>query len=112
MRTGARAAFAADAVAGKSVFKSQCSVCHSIVVGAKGGIGPTLYGVIDRKAGSLPGYNYSGAMKALGYIWSEAKLKAYLPAPQQAVRGTKMTFGGIKDSKKVDDVVAYLATLK
>jgi len=86
------AALAQDAAAGEKVF-AQCRACHQIGPGAKNLIGPELNGVVGRKAGSVEGYNYSAANKNSGLTWDEATL----------------SFAGIKDDKKIDDVVAYLA---
>jgi cytochrome c len=105
-------AFAADPAAGQKVFKSACAVCHSATAAAYPPIGPTLLGVLGRKAGSLAGFNYSTAMKNADLAWTDAKLAAYLSAPQSVVSGNKMGFAGLKDQTKIDDLIAYLATLK
>jgi cytochrome c len=101
---------AADPTAGQAVFKQQCSICHSPVQG-KNMIGPSLFGVVGRKAGSEPGYTYSAANKNSGITWTEAELETYLDAPMKVVPGTKMTYAGLKDATKRADVIAYLATL-
>ncbi|MGI4877151.1 MAG: c-type cytochrome [Janthinobacterium lividum] len=93
-------------VAGKAVF-AQCGVCHSIVPN-KNGIGPSLYGVVDRPSASVPGFTYSAANKNSHIVWTEPVLYAYLIAPQQYVPGTKMIFAGLKDAQKRADVIAYL----
>jgi cytochrome c len=103
-------AAAQDAAAGQSAF-GQCKACHSVVAG-QNRIGPSLAGVIGRKAASVPGFSYSAAMKAKGVTWTEANLDAYLAKPMANVPGTKMAFAGIADAKKRKDVIAYLATLK
>jgi cytochrome c len=105
-------ALAGDAVKGKAVFAAQCSVCHSPTQGGGTILGPNLFGVVGRHSASVPGFAYSTAMKAAGFTWSQDQLKAYLPSPKGLVPGTKMTFMGLKDPVKVDDLVAYLATLK
>ena len=105
-------ALAGDPGKGKAVFASQCAMCHSAAKGGAPILGPTLFGVVGRKAGSLPGFTYSSAMKAAGFVWSDDKLKAYLPAPKALVPGTKMSYFGVKDPVKLDDLVAYLGTLK
>ena len=101
----------ANVTQGRSVFQSQCATCHGVKPGAPG-IGPSLFGVIGRKAGSLPNYSYSHAMKSAGFVWSPERLEAYLPAPQKAVPGDKMPYAGLKDPAKLAEVVAYLETLK
>ena len=104
------AASAGDAASGAKLF-AQCRVCHSVEPG-KNGLGPSMHGVVGRKAGTLAGFNYSPAMKASGFVWSDAKLNDYLRAPMKSVPGTKMAFAGIADDKRRADVIAYLDTLK
>lgn len=104
-------AAAQDAAAGEKIFKTQCSVCHSVVNGKKG-IGPNLFGLIGRKAGSVPDYQYSSANKTSGLTWDEATLDRYLKAPQQVVPGTKMTYAGLKNDTQRSDLIAYLAGQK
>ncbi len=105
-------ALAGDAASGKTVFFQYCSACHATTKGAPSGLGPSLFGVVGRKAGSLPGYAYSPAMKAADYSWTTDRLAAYLPAPMKVVPGTKMTFAGLKRPGQADDVIAYLSSLK
>jgi cytochrome c len=105
------AAQAADAVAGKAVFTSQCSTCHVVVKGANTTVGPNLFGVAGRKAGSTT-FAYSPAMKAAGFKWTADKLTAYITSPATTVPGNKMPFGGVKDAAKVANLVAYLQTVK
>lgn len=103
-------AAAGDAASGAKLF-AQCRVCHSVEPG-KNGLGPSMHGVVGRKAGTLAGFNFSPAMKASGFVWSDAKLNDYLRAPMKSVPGTKMAFAGIADDKRRADVIAYLDTLK
>lgn len=105
------AAQAADAAAGKAVFTSQCGTCHVVVKGANTTIGPNLFGVVGRKAGSTT-FAYSPAMKAAGFKWTPEKLTAYISAPADTVPKNKMAFGGVKDATKVANLVAYLQTVK
>jgi len=104
-------ASAADAKNGESVF-NRCAICHSNTKGAPARIGPNLFGVVGRKAGSEPGFSYSAAMKSAGFVWTEDKLTAYVQHPQVVVPGNRMAFGGISSGKDAADLVAYLATLK
>jgi len=104
-------ASAGDVKNGAAVF-NRCMVCHSNAKGAPAKIGPNLFGVVGRKAGSAPGFAYSAAMKNSGIVWSDDKLKTYVAHPAQTVPGTKMSFGGIANPHDVDDLVAYLDTLK
>ena len=105
-------AAAGDAVHGKAVFGAQCSTCHSPAHNGPTILGPTLFGVVGRPAASIKGFAYSRGMTASGYTWTDARLKSYLPAPRDAVPGTKMSYAGLKNPAQLDDLVAYLDTLK
>ncbi|MDE2357244.1 MAG: cytochrome c family protein [Alphaproteobacteria bacterium] len=98
--------------AGRAVFQTQCSICHAVTPGAGFKMGPNLHGVVGREAGSLAGYSYSPAMKAAGFVWTEDKLRTYLPNPRATVAGTKMTYAGLHNPQQVADLVAFLATQK
>lgn len=100
------ASFTGDAAKGKTDFLT-CTTCHSIDAGVNK-IGPSLHGVVGRKAGTVPGYTYSTANKDSGITWTEEKLFQYLEKPQRVVPGTKMTFAGWSDPQKRADVIAYL----
>lgn len=104
-------ALAGDPVHGKAVFSAQCAMCHSAQRNVTL-LGPSLFGVVDRKAGSVPGFSYSPAMKAAGFVWTDDKLRAYLPAPRAIVAGTRMTYAGLKNPGQLDDLISYLDTLK
>ena len=115
---------AGDAAKGKQTFR-MCQACHSItgpdnqVIVRGGRVGPNLYGVIGRKAGSEPGYNYGPGLKeagAKGLVWNEENLAAYVKDPSaflekytddKAAR-SKMTF---RLRRGGEDVAAYLATV-
>ncbi len=99
-----------DADAGKKVF-AKCAVCHTAVAG-KNGLGPSLFGVVGRPSASVPGYNYSDAMKAAGKTWDDQTLDAYLTDPKAAAPGNKMAFAGLPKPEDRANVIAYLATLK
>ena len=104
------ASYAQDAEKGAKVF-NKCMACHSIE--DKNKIGPSLKGIVGRKAASVEGYKYSDAMLAKaaeGVIWDETTLAAYLPDPKSFVPGTKMTFAGLKNPEDVANVIAYLKT--
>jgi cytochrome c len=90
---------------------AQCSSCHSIRPGLNA-VGPSLYAVVGRKAGSLADYAYSPALKASGKVWDEATLDTWLAGPMQDVPGTKMTYAGLADPAKRKEIIAYLKTLK
>ena len=108
---GATAAQAGDAAHGKALFTANCSVCHNADKDGGNKIGPNLYGVLGRPAGTHPGFNYSSAMKSAGLAWTPDKLAAYLAGPQKMLPGVKMTFAGFSNAADAQDVVSYLATL-
>jgi len=99
---------AGNAAAGEKTF-IVCRACHQIGPGAKIAVGPVLNGVVGRKAGTYPGYDYSAANKNSGLTWNVPTLQKYLADPQKVVPGTKMIFPGIKDPAKVNDVIAFLS---
>ena len=101
------AALAQDADAGKTSF-NKCLACHAIGDGAKNKVGPELNGLDGRKSGTAPDYNYSDANKNSGIIWDETVFREYIKAPRTKIPGTKMTFIGIKDDQKIDDLIAFL----
>jgi cytochrome c len=102
---------AGDATAGKALFQQKCSICHSVDVGVNK-IGPSLHGVVGRKAGSLEGYTYSDAMKNANRTWDEATLSDYLTNPRQKIPGVKMIFAGLPNEQDRENVIAYLAEQK
>jgi cytochrome c len=104
---GSFAARADDAEEGKKVF-AQCRACHQVGEKAKNAVGPVLNGLFGRPAGTVPGYKYSDANKNSGVTWDEATFKDYIKDPRKKIPGTKMIYAGLKDEKKVADLVAYL----
>jgi len=100
-----------DAAKGKAVF-ARCAICHNVEKDGGNGVGPNLFGVYGRKAASVEGFNYSGPMKASGIVWNEDNLEKWISGPAKMVPGTKMAFAGISNKGQVEDVVAYLKTLK
>lgn len=105
--SGGDVASAQDIAAGEKTF-NVCRACHQIGDRAVNSIGPVLTGVVGRKSGSVPGYNYSDANKNSGITWDEATLADYLKNPQAKVPGTKMTFPGLKKEQDIDNVIAFL----
>ena len=102
---------AADPAAGKSVFTSVCSICHSVQQG-KNLVGPSLFGIVGRKTGSVPGFHYSPANQNANITWDQASLDKYLQSPRTVIPGTIMTYAGVKDDAKRADLIAYLGTVK
>lgn len=98
---------AGDVKEGEKVF-AKCKVCHQIGEGAKNAVGPELNGVIGRKAGTAPGYNYSDANKNSGLTWDEATFRDYIKNPKAKVPGTKMIFAGLPKETDIDNLLAYL----
>ena len=107
----AASAHAQDADAGQAVFKSQCGICHSPLPG-KNGVGPSLFNIVGRTAGQMPGFRYSAANKASAEVWTPETLNRYLTAPRVVIPGTIMTYAGLSDASKRANLIAYLATLK
>ena len=97
-----------DVATGKLVFR-KCQACHSLEPG-KNGLGPSLAGVIGKKASGVPNYNYSPAMKGSNLTWDAATLDAYLSDPQKLVPGNKMPFPGLKTENERNAVIAFLAS--
>lgn len=95
-----------DAAAGETVF-AQCRTCHLVEEG-KNGVGPSLYGVIGRPAGSIEGFNYSEANANSGITWTPEVMFEYLEAPREYMPGTRMAFPGLKNPQDRADVIAYL----
>tara|TARA_B110001452_G_scaffold265315_1_gene269747 strand:- start:205 stop:750 length:546 start_codon:yes stop_codon:yes gene_type:complete len=96
-----------DVVHGEKVFK-KCSACHMIASGGKNMIGPNLWGVIGRSAGSISDYKYSKAMVAYGKEWTFEEMNSYLIKPQAYIKGTKMAFAGLRKEKDRSSVILYL----
>jgi cytochrome c len=100
-------AFAADAVRGEEIYNSRCIACHSPDANR---VGPKHRGVMGRKAGSLPDFNYSKAVKSSGVVWSEETLDKWLTNPQTFIPGQRMNFK-VADPADRADLIAYLKTL-
>ncbi len=105
-----RSACAQSADAGQPVFKQACAVCHDTVAG-KNRIGPSLFGIVGREAGSVPNFHYSDGNRKSGLMWSVATLDKYLINPHAMIPATTMSYAGVKDDQKRHDLIAYLATL-
>ena len=95
-----------DAAKGKKIF-AKCKACHTLEAG-KNKVGPSLHGIIGRKAGSIEGFSYSDAMKNSGLTWDEATLDKYLTKPKDEVPGNKMMFPGLPKETDRQNLIAYL----
>jgi cytochrome c len=96
-----------DAKRGADIFENRCVFCHTP---GGGGQGPNLVGVVGRRAGSIPDYAYSDALKKSGLVWSTATLDEFLSAPGKLVPGTWMQISLPDDAERAD-LIAYLASL-
>jgi cytochrome c len=106
---GTSAALAQDAAQGQTAFQA-CAACHSTAKGVNG-LGPSLFGVVDSKAGSAPGFTYSRAMKSSNLTWTAQNLDAYITNPQKAVPGNHMPYSGMADAQERVALIAYLQSL-
>lgn len=102
------ASLTGDAASGEKIF-AQCKACHVAEAGVNR-VGPSLWAVVGRTAGSIAGFKYSPANKNSGLVWSEEQLFTYLEAPQKTIPGTYMAFAGLKKPQDRADVIAFLKT--
>jgi len=96
-----------SAAEGAKVFK-KCAACHSINEGGSNKIGPALWGVLGRSVGSVPDYKYSKAMAAYGKNWSFEEMNGFLLKPKEWIKGTKMSFAGLKKAEDRAAVILYM----
>ena len=101
---------AGDPDAGKTVFATHCAVCHATEAG-QNKIGPSLAGIVGSKSGSVPGFEFSAAMKNADITWEDAELDKFLANPAGDVHGTKM-FVNLPSESDRQNVIAYPHTLK
>ena len=92
---------------GAKIFK-KCAACHSITEGGKNKIRPALWGVLGRPVGSIPDYKYSKAMAAHGKNWSFEEMNGFLIKPKDWIKGTKMSFAGLKKANDRAAVILYM----
>jgi cytochrome c len=97
-----------DAARGQRIFM-QCRTCHAIEPGVNK-VGPSLHGLIGRKAGTVANFRYSNGNKNSGVTWTEDTLFAYLENPREYIPGTTMSFVGLRQPQQRADVIAYLKT--
>ncbi len=102
--------YTGDAIAGEKTFK-QCALCHSAKVN-ENKIGPSLYGIVGRVAGTASAYNYSTANKKSGITWTEQAIFDYLENPRAKMPGTKMGYAGMRKPQDRANLIAYLKTLR
>ena len=98
------AAAAPDPARGEQIY-GRCLACHDL---ARDRVGPRHCGLFGRRAGSVPGFVYSPAMKGSGIVWNAATLDRFLAAPMKAMPGTAMTYDGIPDPTERADLIAWL----
>jgi len=96
-----------NASKGSKIFK-KCAACHSIAQNGGNKIGPSLWGVLGRKAGSVSDYKYSKGMAAHGKLWTFEEMNSFLIKPKDWIKGTKMSFAGIKNAKERAAVILYM----
>ncbi|MBT3237187.1 MAG: cytochrome c family protein [Rhodospirillaceae bacterium] len=101
---------AADLSAGKKLY-SKCKACHTIEAGGKNRVGPNLWNVVGRTKAASEGFKYSGPMKGLGGEWSYTDLDAFLASPKKFVKGTKMSFAGLRKPADRAAMILYLREL-
>ncbi len=105
---------AGDAAAGQRVF-NQCRACHTPDQGGRNGVGPNLWGVVGRPAASIEGFRYSANMRELaagGLTWTEDRLRAYITNPKAVVPQGSMAYAGLRNEEQLNNLIAYLNTLK
>ncbi len=89
-----------------------CAACHKTDKGAPNTIGPNLWGIANTKAGDVPGFAFSPAMKSSKLKWTKANLVAFIQEPQKTVPGTRMPFGGLKNPESAAAIADYILSLK
>lgn len=105
---GTVAAQSGEPARGERLFNQQCKTCHTVDKGGSTGLGPNLFGMFGRKAGSTEGFASSDAMKKSGIVWDDAALADYLKDPKGKVPDTKMIYAGLKRPEQLADMIAYL----
>ena len=96
-----------DLDTGKKVFK-KCAACHSINMGGKNKIGPALYNVVGRAVGGVQDFKYSKSLASYGKEWTFEELNGFLIKPATWIKGTKMSYAGLKKEKDRASVIMYL----
>ena len=96
---------------GAALFKKNCQTCHLIEKGAPARMGPPLYGIVGRKAGSIEGFKYSEGLKAAGWEWTPEKLDEWLAFPKKMIRSTTMVYRQ-NDPQIRQAIIGFLAERK
>ena len=96
-----------DVASGEKIFK-KCAACHSINKGGKNKIGPALYNIVGRTVGGLDNYKYSKALSSYGKEWTFEELNGFLLKPASYIKGTKMSYAGLRKEKDRASVIKYL----
>ncbi len=98
-----------EGVSGQQAFNNACRTCHMVREGDNR-LGPNLHKIVGRKAGSLPDYGFSSAMKEAGFVWDEDKLDRFIANPDEVVPGNSMKpYGGLSSSDDRKKIIAFLA---
>ncbi|MBR0651963.1 cytochrome c family protein [Roseomonas terrae] len=103
-----------DAAAGQRVY-NQCRACHTVDQGGRNGVGPNLFGIVGRRAGSVEGFRYSANLRELGaedLTWTEDRLRAYVANPKAVVPRGSMSYAGLRNETMINDLMAYLTSLR
>ena len=93
---------------GERLFNQQCKTCHTVDKGGVNGLGPNLFGMFGRKAGTTEGFAFSDAIRKSGIVWDDASLADYLKDPKGKVPDTRMVYAGLKRPEQIADMIAYL----
>jgi cytochrome c len=102
----------AEPASGQLTFNNACRTCHLTREGDNR-LGPNLHKIVGRKAGSLPDYRYSSAMKEADFVWDEAKLDRFIANPDEVVPGNNMKpYGGLTSGEDRAKIIAFLAQAK
>jgi cytochrome c len=96
-----------DVTSGEKIFK-KCAACHSINKGGKNKIGPALYNVVGRAVGGVDDYKYSKALASYGKEWTFEELNGFLKKPASYLKGTKMSYAGLRKEKDRASIIKYL----
>lgn len=98
----------ADEPAAGDALMQKCKICHSLDKGGTNRVGPNLYGMFGRKAGTVAGFNYSDAMKQSGIVWDDETLAKFLRDPKEFMSGNRMSFPGVKDETALRELIQQL----